>query len=90
MSPAALQAIATQLKVTYQDRDQGGSLGSLYSTSKAQLAVDRSQRIVHYLNLYWLLAIPFAGLLFWEWQALLVRLFELRQRRDAQGGGNGK
>jgi Ca-activated chloride channel family protein len=86
-NPTALQAIASQLKVTYQDRNQGGSVDSLYNVSKAKLAVDRSQRIVHYLNLYWLFAVPFAGLIFWEWQALLVRLFELRQHRDAQQGG---
>ncbi len=84
MDPTALQNIATQLKVTYHDRDQGGSVNSVYTASQAPLAVDRSQRIVHYLNLYWLFAIPFAGLLFWEWQLLVVRVFELRQARGGK------
>lgn len=87
LNPTNLQTIASQLKVTYQDRDQGGSVDSLYKTSHAQLAVDRSQRIVHYLNLYWLFAIPFAGLLFWEWQALAIKLFELRGRSKKQEAG---
>jgi len=81
MDPNALQTIASQLKVTYRDRNQGGAINSVYNASQAKLAVDHSQHIVHYLNLYWLLAIPFAGLLFWEWQALITRVLELWQVR---------
>ncbi|HEY4161050.1 MAG TPA: vWA domain-containing protein [Candidatus Saccharimonadales bacterium] len=84
MSPTALQTIASQLKVTYRDRDTGGSVDNVYTASQAPLAIDRSQRVVHYLNLYWLLAIPFAIMLFWEWQMLIIRLFELRQGRGAK------
>lgn len=76
---AALQKIAKELKVTYQDRNQGGSVSGLYQASQAALAVDKSQRVVHYLNLYWLIGIPLAGLLFWEWQILITRLLDMRE-----------
>jgi Ca-activated chloride channel family protein len=81
MDPVTLQAIAQQLKVPYQDRDEGGSITSVYKASRVSLAVDHSQHIVRYLNLYWLVAIPYAGLVFWEWQAMIIKLFDLRERR---------
>jgi Ca-activated chloride channel family protein len=83
MDPTALQLIASQLKVSFQDRNQGGSINSVYSASQAPLVVDKSQHIIRYLNLYWLIAIPYAGLLFWEWQSLVEKLFGLR---DHSGG----
>lgn len=78
---AALKKIAGEIKVTYQDRNRGGPVEDLYQASQAALAVDRSQRVVHYLNLYWLAAVPLAGLLFWEWQRLVIKLFALRDHR---------
>jgi Ca-activated chloride channel family protein len=81
MDPTTLQTIASQLKVKYQDRDKGGSINNVYQISKAGLAIDRSQHIVRYLNLYWLFAVPFSVLLFWEWQAIILRLFDLREPR---------
>jgi len=78
--PVALGQIATQLKVAYQDRNKGGPISSTFQASKAQLVIDRSQHIVHYLNLYWFFAIPFAGLFFWEWQALMISLLDLRKQ----------
>jgi Ca-activated chloride channel family protein len=83
-NPTALQKIASELKVTYRDRNHGGSVGDLFQTSQAQLAIDRSQHVIHYLNLYWLAAIPLAGLIFWEWQALVARLFAMRDRRRSR------
>lgn len=82
MDPTTLKTIASQLKVTYQDRDNGGPINNIYQVSKAALAVDRSQHIVRYLNLYWFLAIPFAVLVFWEWQAIILRLFDLREHHE--------
>jgi Ca-activated chloride channel family protein len=76
----ALRSIADQLKIPYQNRNQGGSADGIYQASRAALAVDRSQHLVHYLNLYWFLAIPFTCLIFWEWQQLIVKLFDLRKR----------
>ena len=78
LDPNALQTIAGQLKIPYQNRDTGGSIDKLYQASHLSLAIDHSQHIVHYLNMYWLLAIPLAGLIFWEWQDLMVKLFDLR------------
>ena len=85
-NPTALQTIAKQMRVTYQNRNQGGPVSELHQASQTALAIDRSQRVVHYLNLYWLAAIPFAGLLFWEWQALIVKLYQLRQRSKEEHG----
>jgi len=81
---AALKKIATELKVSYQDRNKGGPISDVYQASKAALAIDKSQRVVHYLNLYWLVAIPYAGLIFWEWQSLIIKLFDLKDRRKAR------
>lgn len=82
--PSALQTIASQLGVQYVDRDQGGPITSVYQASHAPVLIDQSEHIVRYLNLYWLLSIPFAALMFWEWQALLVKLLELRLRHRGQ------
>jgi Ca-activated chloride channel family protein len=88
IDPVALQTIATQLHVAYRDRDKGGPIASAFQASKASLTIAHSQHIVHYLNLYWLVAIPFAGLCFWEWQALVINLFELRKHHsEKQRGG---
>jgi len=83
LNPSTLQTMADQLNVTYQDRDAGGSINSVYQASQTPLVIDHSQHIVRYLNLYWLLAIPLVGLLFWEWQALVIKLFELRRHKGA-------
>lgn len=81
---ATLKNIASQLKVTYQYRNQAGPLTATFQASKAPNLIDKSQHIVHYLNLYWLLAIPLAGVLFWEWQILLGKVFELQDRRGGK------
>lgn len=92
MSPTTLQKIAKDMKLTYRDRNQGGPVSEVYQASKAALAVDRSQRVVHYLNLYWLVAIPFTLLVFWEWQALVIKLFKLRghHNRNIRGKPDGR
>jgi Ca-activated chloride channel family protein len=81
IDPAALQKIATQLQEAYLYRNQGGPISDVFQASNAQLTIDHSQHIVHYLNLYWVLAIPFAILFFWEWQALMIILFDLREHK---------
>lgn len=72
----ALQKIAAELSVTYHNRNKGGTVDGVYSHSQAQLLIDKSKRVVHYLNLYWLVAIPLAGLLFWEWQKVLLLVIQ--------------
>lgn len=84
IDPGNLQKIAAQLKVAYQNRNNGGTINSVYDASKAQLSIDRSRHIVHYLNLYWLFAIPYVVLLFWEWQKLIVDLLDMRIRRGGK------
>jgi len=84
MNPDNLQTIATQLKVAYQDRDKGGAISSVYNASKAQLSIDHSRHIIRYLNLYWLFAIPYVVLLFWEWQNLIMNLLDMRVRRGGR------
>lgn len=82
MDPATLSTIAQQLGVVYQDRNSGGSVDGLYKASKAQIAVDNSQHLIRYLSLYWLLAIPFAGLVFWDWKTIVIKALDLRQYRE--------
>jgi len=86
MDPSNLQAIASQMKIKFLDRDRGGSINSVYAASKAQLNIDNSQHIVRYLNLYWLLTIPFAVLIFLEWQNIVTNLLALRNRPRGQHG----
>jgi Ca-activated chloride channel family protein len=80
MDATALQKIAAEIKVPYIDRNKGGA-GNIYQESKVNLAIDRSQHVVHYLNLYWLFAIPYVVLIFWEWQILMFKLLEMRKPR---------
>jgi Ca-activated chloride channel family protein len=87
IDPTALLLIASQLKVTYADRNQSGPIVGLFQASNAAVTIDRSQHLTRYLNLYWLFAIPFAGLFFWEWQNLVTGLLDLRQHH---GGKNAK
>lgn len=81
MDAATLQTIAGQLRVPYQDRDQGGAISGVYQASKAPELIDKSQHITRYLNMYWLLSIPLTVLLFFEWQSLVTKLLELRAHR---------
>lgn len=82
-----LKAIASQLDVLYQNRNQGGSVVSLLNGSKTKLQIDRSKHVTHYLNLYWLFAIPFTALLFWEWQILFLKTVAVQQimKREQYG-----
>ena len=79
LDETALKKIASELKVTYQNRNKAGPLGSLLKDSKAELLIDRGRKITHYLNLYWLFAIPLTALLIWEWNKLVLLLIELRK-----------
>jgi len=76
---SALKKIASQLGVTYRNRNSGGSVDEIYRASNAQLLVDHSKKVTHYINLYWLFAIPLAGLIFWEWRQVLLLLIKLRR-----------
>lgn len=80
---AALQKLAAETGVTYFDRSQGGSIDDLVKDSKLQLLIDQERKVGYYINLYWLFAIPFVVLLFFEWKTLVILLLELRK---APGG----
>ena len=80
----ALKQIASQTGVAYRDRNSGGSIDEVYRASNAELLVDYSRKVTHYINLYWLFAIPFAGLLFWEWKSVLLMLIELRKKEGGK------
>lgn len=84
MDPTALQQIASQLRVPFTNRDQGGSVSNLYQNSNIARSIDRSEHIVRYLNLYWLLSIPFVVLLFLEWEILLTNLLSLRESKGGR------
>ncbi|HEY2004087.1 MAG TPA: VWA domain-containing protein [Candidatus Saccharimonadia bacterium] len=87
MDPTTLTNFASQMQVAYQNRNAGGAVDSVYKASKAQIAVDNSQHLIRYLSLYWLLAIPFAGLVFWEWKAVVIKFLDLRQYREGAKRG---
>ena len=76
----ALKKIAEELGVSFSDRNNGGSIDEIYQSSKAQLLTDEGRGIIYYLNLYWLFAIPFTILLFWEWKGVIKLAFELRRQ----------
>lgn len=80
----ALKKIASEMHVNYRNRNQSGSIDSVYKASNAPLLVDRGKHLVHYLNLYWLFAIPFAGLLFWEWNIILMQALALRESKGGR------
>ncbi|CAN5377754.1 VWA domain-containing protein [soil metagenome] len=76
---AALKKIAGETKLPYQNRNKVEPIANLVKSSDAEQLIDRGKKVTHYLNLYWLLAVPFVFLLFWEWRAILVLFMELRQ-----------
>lgn len=80
----ALKKIAGQLGVTYKNRNNGGSVDEIYRASNAQLLVDHSKKVTHYINLYWLFAIPLAGLMFWEWRQVLLLVLKLRSEQKGR------
>lgn len=80
----ALKKIAEDLKITYENRNNGGNVDALYKSSNAEVLIDQSKKITHYLNLYWLFAIPVGGLLFWEWKQILLLWLELRRQKKGQ------
>lgn len=76
LDESALKKISSELKISYHNRNAGGTVDSVYATSKAQVLIDQSKKIVHYINLYWLFAIPLVGLLFWEWHKVLLMVIQ--------------
>lgn len=80
----ALKNIATELGVAYRNRNSGGSVDDIYKASNAQLLVDHSKKVTHYINLYWLFAIPLAGLIFWEWKQVLLLLIKLQREQKGR------
>lgn len=74
-----LNKIAEELKVTYQNRNDGGTFNDMLKVSNAEVLIEKGRKITHYVNLYWLFAIPFVGLIFWEWRTMVLLLFELRK-----------
>ncbi len=88
-NPKNLSKIASETHLAYKNRNKAGSIDQVYNESKLPLAIDKSHHITRYLNIYWLFAIPLAGLFFWEWQALIVGVLELiREQRKTQNRGN--
>lgn len=83
-NPGTLKQIASDLGVEYQDRTSGGSIDSAVDASKVKSLVDRSQKVVHYFNLYWLIAIPYAALIMAEWLQIMTKLLEARQRKEKE------
>lgn len=63
---AALKKIASELGVTYVNRNSGGPVDKLIDESNSINAADASRAVSFYLNLYFLFAIPLVILMAWE------------------------
>lgn len=87
LDETALKKITEETGVTYHNRTNGGPIDPVYDGSNAELLINNAKKIVHYLNLYWLFAIPLICLLFWEWQKVLLQVVryykEERKRRES-------
>lgn len=83
LDETALNTIAKDTKLPYINRNQPSDIANVIEGSNAEILIDEGRLIRHYYNLYWLFAIPLAGLLFWEWKSLLLLSIEVR-------GGRGK
>lgn len=77
MDPTNLKKIASQLRLPYVDRDQGGSLTNVYQQSHVTTLANTTMRITHYVNLYWFFMLPAVVLIFWDWQQLFQLLITL-------------
>ena len=74
-----LKKIGEELGVNYHNRNTGGVVDGVYRSSGAELLIDKGKKIIHYINLYWLFAVPLVGLLFWEWRIVLLLMLQLRK-----------
>lgn len=78
-----LNTIARELGVAYQNRNRGGQFDDLFRVSNVQVLIDKKKQVVHYLNLYWLFAIPLVILIFWEWKTLFFLMLQLKKEQGA-------
>lgn len=74
-----LKDIANQLGIAYVNRNRGGDIGATFSASRADVLIDKSKKITHYVNMYWIFAVPLVGLVFWEWHKILGLYTELKR-----------
>lgn len=78
-----LQKIADDLGVAYQHRDSlSRPVSTVVDASKAKVVSDTHRETLHYMNLYWVLAIPLVGLLLWWLHDVLPALRQLRKDKE--------
>lgn len=74
LNESNLKKIASDIKLPYANRNRGGEVSQLLTDSRTRLMLDKSKKVTHYVSIYWLLAVPLAVLLFWEWQRVFMHL----------------
>lgn len=84
LDETAMKKIAKELDIVYRNRNVGSPVDELYQASEAKLHVDKSKKVTHYQNIYWLFAIPIGALIFWEWKQVLLLTIELRKHQRSQ------
>ncbi len=61
-----LRTIASQLKLPYINRNNGGAIQNLVDQSQVKHVADTTRQVEYYYNLYWIVAIPILILLAME------------------------
>jgi Ca-activated chloride channel family protein len=61
-----LKKIAGEMRIPYENRNNGGDTQSLFDASKVDTLANSSREVTLYTNLYFIFAIPFVLLLLWE------------------------
>lgn len=75
-----LRQIASQLKVPYTNRNNGGSIQNVINTSRAPVIADTSRAVTSYVGLYWIFAMILGALFLWELMENKDRLDQLRHK----------
>lgn len=83
MSEINLKKIASDMGVSYINRNDGGPVDGLFNTVNIVKLADTSRQVTFYVNLYYIFAIPLLGLVVWE---LVYLVAKLREHRKAKPG----
>lgn len=82
LDATALQKIATETNVLYQQRTKDTSLDDFFAKTKAYQLVRSGEKISTYLNLYWLFSVPLVLLLFCDLKLVFMEYLTLRNPKE--------
>ena len=85
----ALKTIATELGVSYENRNSGGAIDTVIDSGNVKQVADNTREITFYINLYFVWALALTGLLLWElWYLLRANTAARRLRPLGKGGAS--